>query len=225
MVKRILLLAGLITLLSGCINIPIPLGDGNKLMVGTDGISFVNDEDTEYSFDLDGDEGSISIDGIGEDGEGFTYSTGEDGNATVTFTDEDGTERQSQIGENLELTFELPEGIPLPNNANIYQQMDLGGQMLVNFSTEQPIDELKEFYNSYFSGSFVGGPIISDTGLPGYVERFTAATDDYEIVVQITGEKGHNESNVTINVYDILQYYGEDYDFDYLHNYDYDEDY
>lgn len=221
MVKRILILVGLMTVLSGCINIPIPLGDGTKLMVGTDGISFV-DDDQEYKFDIDEDEGTFSLDGV--DGDDFSISKDEDGGVSLTITDEDGTTFESQMGDNLDLSFELPEGVPLPDHANIHQQMDLGAQLLVVFTVDQSINEMKEFYSSYFSGSFADGPIVTDTGLTGYVEKFIAATDEYEINVQITGQEGKDESNVAIDIYHILDYYGEDYDFDYMYNYDYGDD-
>lgn len=225
MIKRTLLFIGLITILSGCINIPIPLGDGNKLMVGTDGISFVDDEDTEFSIDIDEDGGTFSIDGLGEEGNEVSYSVGEDGNATVTFMDEDGTEHQSQMGENLELPFNLPEDVPLPNNANIYQYINAQGRMLVNLRTDDSLEQLKALYEPYFTGSFQSGPVTTDLGMAGFVEKYIAATNEYEIHVQLTGGDNDSPSNVTIDIYNIYEFYGEDYDFDYMYNYDYDEDY
>lgn len=222
MIKKALLFTGLIILLSGCVNIPIPLGDGNKLMIGTDGISFVDDEDTEYSFDFDENEGSISIDGM--DGDGMTYSVDEDGTATVTFTDEDGMEMQSKMGENLELPFDLPNNVPLPDDKNIFQYINADGRILVNYRTDQTLEQLKTFYDDYFSGSFAGGPVTSDLGMTGYIENYIAATDDYEIHVKIVGGDDDAPSGVSIDMYNIIDYYGEDYDFDYMHNYDYDED-
>lgn len=225
MIKKTLLSIGLLTLLSGCINIPIPLGDGNKLMVGTDGISFVDDEDTEFSFDFDEDEGSFSIDGFGEEGEEYSYSVGEDGNATVTFTGEDGVEMQSQMGENLEIPFDLPNNVPLPDDKNIFQYINADGRMLVNLRTEQTLEQLKSLYDAYFAGSFAGGPISSDLGMTGFIENYIAATEDYEIHVKIVGGDDNASSTVSVDIYNIIDYYGADYDFDYMHNYEYDDDY
>src|SRR5699024_10793287 len=105
-----------------CINIPIPLGDGNKLKVGLDGISYVDADDTEVKFDLDSDEGTFSIDGVDADGEEFTYEISgdeEDGSIHFGMTGEDGEEYGMEAGENLEIPFAIPEDVPLMDDANV----------------------------------------------------------------------------------------------------------
>src|SRR5699024_6914243 len=108
-IKRGMLLAGLLILLAGCINIPIPIGDGNTMKIGTDGISFVDEDDNEHKINIDEDNETFSIDGIGEDGEEYNFSFGDDdGNVSFNFSG-DGQDSSMVMGENLELPFELPE--------------------------------------------------------------------------------------------------------------------
>src|SRR5690625_2802954 len=124
--------------LTGCINIPI--GDGNKMKISKDGITFTDEEGGEHSISIDEEEGQFQMKGFGMDDE-----------------DEGLT-----LGQNLELPKDFPSDIPIPDDANIHQTNSVQSNVSVSFETETDIEEIIKLYETYLSDNFTEEPKVLD---------------------------------------------------------------
>src|SRR5690625_4461605 len=73
--KSAFFMLAIVLLLTGCINIPI--GDGNKMKISKDGITFTDEEGGQHSITIDEEEGQVSMKGFGMDGEDEEISVGQ----------------------------------------------------------------------------------------------------------------------------------------------------
>lgn len=125
----LMLLASVV--LMGCIS--IPLGDGNKMDISTDGLVFTDEEGDETSISLDEDEGQISVSG-GKEGE----------------------ETGMSFGMNVEVHEDFPKDIPFPDDAMIVQSMKLedSNSTSVMLMTNMEFEEVASLYNDFVDQAF-----------------------------------------------------------------------
>lgn len=202
MIKRIALLS-LFLILTGCIYVPLPFGEGNQLKLGLDGISFVDQDDKEYTVEQNENDDVIILDRMDKDGEKESITIGS--NDDEIHIDMFGNDEDSawHMGEKLELPYEVPENIPLSKDANIYQHMKNEEQTMINYMTEADINEVIQLYESYFRRhSFTDGPEVSEVDLgEGILKSFTAEKEGKTISVTIgSGDSNDGSHNVLISV-------------------------
>src|SRR5699024_3377101 len=186
MFKQALLLIGTLFFLTGCINIPI--GDGNKLKIGKDGITFTDKNNNEHSFNIDEENESFSIQGVNEDGEEYNVSLDdEDGNVNFNMSGF-GHDGDVVIGENLDLPFDLSEDVPFADDANIYQYSYLENHQTVNYLTNHSFDQMIEMYDVYFNSS----SFIEET------EKYEGADDEEIVIKQFYNATKDNMIAVTV---------------------------
>lgn len=125
------LLLTIILLLTACFN--IPLGDGNKLKLGKDGVTFTDEEGDETKIAVDKDEGQINISG-GKDGDEVDLSFGED----------------------LDLPATFPKDMPLTEDATIHQSTTTKGgkEWAVSYSTKESLDSVTAMYLTYLEANY-----------------------------------------------------------------------
>lgn len=202
MIKQGLIFIGILFFLTGCINIPIPIGDGNTLTVGSDGITFTDKDKNEHSLNIDEENETFSIQGVDGDGEEYNVSLdGDDGNFNLNMTGF-GEDNDWVMGENLELPFDVPENVPFADDANIYQYARGENNIMVNYFTDNPFDQVDEMYSQYFnSSSFVEEAYKTEASDEEAVfKQFTSSTKMN--IVSVTVIQGSHEEmiNVSINV-------------------------
>src|SRR5690625_2595708 len=161
--KGTLLLIFLTIFLAGCINIPI--GDGNKIKISKEGVTFTDEEGGEHSINIDEEEGQLNLKGFGmdEDDEGVT------------------------LGQNLELPDSFPSDIPIPDDANIFQSSSVQSAFAVSFETSTSIDETIELYETYMnSKNFLEEPNEMDAQGEGSKSKiFLAESEEGTISISI----------------------------------------
>lgn len=116
----------LVVLLAGCIH--IPLGDGNKLKLSKDGLEFTDADGGKHSITLDEDEETVRFQGFGE---------GEEGESEWTF------------GTGADVPDDFPKDIPIMKDAMIIQSMNINGEMMVMYMTEEPVEHVSDTFRDY----------------------------------------------------------------------------
>lgn len=203
--KRMLLLGSLLLLLAGCINIPI--GEGNKVKIGKDGISLVDKEDTEHTFEIDEENDSFNFETTNKDGDtqGFTLGGGEDGEMRLDILGDD-EEYGVVRGDRLDLPFEMPEDIPIDTEANIKQHMKADHHTSVYYETPTHIDEVIDMYESYLDNKTLDEePSVTDMSFDDATYKtYKAVSGDYYITLSIhSGDQDEVASvvNIIVNTY------------------------
>lgn len=199
MIKQALLIIGTIFFLTGCINLPI--GDGNTLKIGKDGITFTDKNNNEHTFNIDEENESFSIQGVDENGEEYNVSLDDDdGNLNFNMSGF-GHDSDLVVGENLELPFDLPEDIPFADDANIYQYGNMENYLTINYLTEDSFDQIIEIYDAYFNSSSFIEETHKQEGSDDeeiVVKQFYNSTKDNMIAITVI--KGSSDEMVNVSI-------------------------
>ena len=194
--KSALLLALLTVLLVGCISIPI--GDGNKMKIGKDGITFIDEEDGETKISFDDEEISI-VTGDGEEAGKLSFD-GEEG-LNFNFSGEDEDFNWS-MGVDLELPEDLPYNIPIPENGNVIQYGTSGHLTGLSYIIEEDAERIVKLYDDFFAKAKLPGEAeINDySAEDGVFKNYHVETDDTFIEVIIIGSTEEAVVSVTITI-------------------------
>lgn len=141
-IKKSVWLLALTSLLVGCVG--IPLGDGNKLEVSDDGINVTGEEGEEYSLSINEESDQIEVTGSGNDGEDMTLT----------------------MGDNIEIPETFPVDIPLPEEANIFQAVDIDESISVAFEIAVDIQEIDTLYKEHIN-SDIYSDLVSNASQAG----------------------------------------------------------
>lgn len=219
--SRIFVLLVSLMFLTACINIPI--GDGNKLKVGKDGVTLTDSkgEKQKYEFSEDRievtDEKGESQFEISEDGMKFTDEEGKNHTITVDGDedkivmegfDDEGSEVGFSMGEDVELPKDLPNDIPLTKDAQVIMATNSNTEVMVNYLTEEPIENIVLLYDEFYEKtSFEEEPeIVEQNYEEMYTKGYQAVRSDGDITVQIMELKGEQErKQVSIYFYKSLE--------------------
>ncbi len=135
-IKVSLLLSLIILFLVGCVSIPI--GDGNKIKVGKDGIEFSDKEGNVHTIAFDTENGKLYIDGFG-------------------------LEEILGLGGTVEIPERFPPDIPIPEDARVYKANDTNGIITLAYETDQSVDRIDKMYTKYYqSNVFIEKPVVSE---------------------------------------------------------------
>lgn len=160
-----------LSLLAGCMSIPI--GDGKSMKLSKDGIKFKseNGEEQEISFQ--------------ENEDGASY--------TVTGTDEEGEASEVSFGQTTEIPENFPEEIPVPDDAVVESamNMDLGEMIQITIYLNAPsekFDEYAELYRGF--GDKTGYEKSVETTQDGFISLSFKREDE---VVSVTINRDSNQ--------------------------------
>lgn len=163
--KSAFFMLAIVLLLTGCINIPI--GDGNKMKISKDGITFTDEEGGQHSITIDEEEGQVSMKGFGMDGE----------------------DEEISVGQNLDIPNSFPTDIPIPDNANIVQASSIQSVTTISFTTTIDIEQIVDLYESYLnSGILVAEPNVMDFQGEGSINKmYSGERKDGQLSIVIDG--------------------------------------
>lgn len=204
---KFLLLAGMALFwLTGCISIPI--GDGNKLKISSDGITVIDSENEEHKIEYDEAEGEITVEGFGqEEGESRKISIDEE-SGTVTFEgeNEEGS-YTATFGEGGSLPDHFPKEVPLANDANIVMQTSTDQAHYVMYVTKESFASVANMYEDYAKKYTTGGePTINDMNVEIDGAKITSkqievATEHGNVILMVVEDPTRNEGvQVTISI-------------------------
>lgn len=160
--KRSTLLISVITiftfiLLAGC---SIPIGDGDKLKIGSDGVQISTKDGDEVDISIDGEEGTVQMTGTDAEGNETTIDlSADDETVRLTEVGEDGEETVFEIKEHNEIPATLPSDVPIPNDADIVQAADITSGDVINVQIvlkgkSKSLDKYADTYRKYANKSY-----------------------------------------------------------------------
>lgn len=220
-VSRIFVVLATLMLLTACVNIPI--GDGNKLKVGKEGVTFTDSEGEKQTYEFSDEEIKVTDEKgesrfeLSEDGMTFTNDEGKNHTVTVDGDedkiimegfDDEGGEVGFSVGENVELPKDLPDDIPMTKDAQVIMATNSNTEVIVNYVTEEPIDKLVLLYDTFYAeNSFVEAPeMVEQNYEEVYSKTYQAVRSDGDITIQIMELKGEYErKQVSIYFYKNLE--------------------
>lgn len=159
----------LITILTGCIKIPI--GDGNSLKLSKDGLTVSDTDGKETTINIDKDDESFSLTLDGEE------------------------EWEGSFGENVTIPEEFPiKDLPIPDGANIIsaQKMSLeeGNGSIIIYTYEGEIESLSKLYVDNFKQNSFEEVEEASLGDVGFASISTQKnTNTY--IVQMIADDSH----------------------------------
>lgn len=197
--KKLSVFGMLLFLLTGCISIPI--GDGNKIKISKDGLTFTDGESGEHTISFDGDSQEIVIDD-GEGGGGVISIDEDNDQIMMTGSNEDG-EFINAFGENLDLPEDFPKDIPMIKDANIYHVLSHSGNMTVTYKTKMHRDETDKFYTDYVNSLKVSEEPNIDTssGSDYLMKSFRIQRGDGFLMIRVAGSD-EEDTDVSIMISD-----------------------
>lgn len=165
-----LLLVTFAFFVTGCFNIPI--GDGNKMKISKEGIKVTDEKGDEHSITIDQDEGQMKMTGFGMD------------------EDDD----EVTLGQNLDVPKSMPDDIPIPDDANIFQSSDVTESTLIAYEVDTDPNEVDQLYEQYFNSDvFTESPEIAEEQSEGTLLKvYQAPRKDGVVRVQINGYDDNN---------------------------------
>src|SRR5690625_3715938 len=163
--KSAFFMLAIVLLLTGCINIPI--GDGNKMKISKDGITFTDEEGGQHSITIDEEEGQVSMKGFGTDGEDQVIS----------------------VGQNLSIPDSFPADIPMPDDAHIFHASSLQSVTTISFETAIDIGKIVDLYETYLnSGILVAELNVMEFQGEGSLNKvFSGERKDGQLSIVIEG--------------------------------------
>lgn len=162
--------------LVGCIT--IPLGDGNKLKVSKEGVTFTDEDGGEHSITIDEEEEQVTMKGFGME-------------------DEDD---EVVLGADLDIPDALPKDIPIPDDANVHQASAVHSVITVSYTTTMNLDEIVILYEDYFSRDlFTEEPSITENKSgDSIIHNYDGKREDGVLAVQIDGSEDAEHTRVII---------------------------
>lgn len=176
-VMKVALLSAIAILLTACIS--IPLGDGNKMKLSKDGITFTDADGDETNISLDTEEGSFNISG-GKDGE------------EIDFT----------LGVDLDVPDDFPKEIPIVEDAKIGNSTKVseGEGRSITYSTNESFEQVQQLYKNYVMANYEEHELVSDQEQEQLEtdEGLEVAVEEWNFADFMQGKRGNEVFKVNI---------------------------
>lgn len=165
-------------ILVGCFSLPI--GDGNKLKISTDGIAVTDSEGGEQGFTLEENDETLTM---------KSFSTGDE-------------EVEVIFGDNLALPDDFPNDIPLADDANIHQTNIVESAITIAYTTKMSAEDIDKVYEAYFnSDHFVDQPHVMEQIADGYFfKHYQGVGEDRILAVQVNDMEDKEDDTVVVIV-------------------------